>query len=230
MRKTGSIIFLLLSFLMLESLTATAQEKEKKIRKRTKIGTGVGAAGGAAIGALVSKNNVAGALIGAAVGGAAGNLIGRKMDKQAEALKEAIPNAEVERVGEGISLTFDSGLLFRTGSADLSESAQADLAKFAEVLQQYPDTDLLIEGHTDSSGSDELNMELSQKRAMAVSNYLKIHNVNGARITEKWYGKTKPKVPNDTPENMTINRRVEVAIMANEEMKKQAQNGELKIE
>lgn len=190
-------------------------------------GTGIGAAGGAAIGALVSKGSVWGILAGAAIGGAAGNLIGKKMDKQAAELKQAIPTAQVERVGEGINITFETGLMFQKSASALNETYKSDLNSAAEVFAKYPETNILIEGHTDDSGSDEFNMGLSEKRAKAVSDYFKTKNIAAARMSEKWYGESQPKYPNDTEENRIKNRRVEIAVYANDDMKKEAKDGKL---
>jgi outer membrane protein OmpA-like peptidoglycan-associated protein len=190
-------------------------------------GTVAGAAGGALIGAAVSKGSVWGILIGAAVGGAAGNLIGKKMDQQAKELKQAIPTAEVERVGEGINVTFNSGLMFKINSAEISESYKDDLAAAAGVFKNHPDTYILIEGHTDDTGTDEINMALSQKRAEAVGNFLKSQGIEAKRLTEKWYGESQPKYANDSEENRSKNRRVELAIYADEDMKKAANEGKL---
>lgn len=201
-----------------------------KSMKKSQIGAGAGAAAGAVVGGIIAKNSAVGAIIGAAVGGTAGYIIGRAMDKQAEELKQAIPDAQVERVGEGINLTMESGLLFREASPVLSQEALSTLDKLAEVLAKYPDTDLLIEGHTSDNGdpnNTEPNLELSRKRAQAVSDYLASHKVASSRITTKWYGKSQPKYPNDTEANRALNRRVEVAITANEAMKKKAEEGKL---
>jgi outer membrane protein OmpA-like peptidoglycan-associated protein len=193
-----------------------------------KTGTLVGAGAGAAVGAAVSKGSIWGVLIGAAVGGAAGNLIGKSMDKQAKELKQAVPTAEVERVGEGINLTFDSSLLFAVGSADISPSYKQDLTAAATVMQKYPDTNILIEGHTDNTGTDAVNQPLSERRATAVSKYLASQGVASSRLSTKGYGSSQPKVPNDTKENQAKNRRVELAITANDQMVAQAQDGTLK--
>jgi outer membrane protein OmpA-like peptidoglycan-associated protein len=189
-------------------------------------GTAIGAAAGALVGGLVS-NNIGAVLLGAAIGGAAGNLIGKEMDKQARELKQAVPTAEVQRVGEGINLTFDSGLMFPINSAVLSESYKGDLAAAAEVLKKYPDTNILVEGHTDNTGTDAINIPLSERRAKAVSAYLQSQGVAGSRLEEKWYGSSQPKYPNDTPENQAKNRRVELGIYANEDMVADAQAGTL---
>ncbi|AWW32109.1 hypothetical protein DN752_19295 [Echinicola strongylocentroti] len=190
-------------------------------------GTAIGAAGGAAVGAAVSKGSIWGVLAGAAIGGTAGNLIGRKMDQQAKELQQAIPTAEVKRVNEGINVTFDASLVFDINSANLSDSYKEDLLNAIPVFQKYPDTNILIEGHTDDSGSDEFNMQLSEKRAKAVSAFLAQNGVDKARLVEKWYGETQPKYPNDSEENRVKNRRVEMAIFANEDMKEDAKSGDL---
>lgn len=189
-------------------------------------GTAIGSAGGAAIGAAVSKGSIWGVLAGAAIGGAAGNLIGKKMDQQAKELAQAIPTAEVQRIDEGINVTFDASLVFEINSANLSESYKEDLLRAIPVFEKYADTHILIEGHTDDSGSEEFNMALSEKRSKAVSNFLTENGVEKSRLIEKWYGETQPKYPNDD-ENRAKNRRVEMAIYANEEMQEQAKAGTL---
>jgi outer membrane protein OmpA-like peptidoglycan-associated protein len=190
-------------------------------------GTAIGAAGGAALGALVTKGSIWGILAGAAIGGAAGNLIGKKMDAQAKELTQAVPTAQVERVGEGINMTFESGLMFKINSAEINESYKDDLTSATAVFAKYPETNLIIEGHTDDTGKDEFNMALSEKRAKAVSEFLKSKGIAASRITEKWYGEAQPKYPNDTEENRVKNRRVEIAVIANEDMKQKANEGKL---
>jgi len=120
-------------------------------------------------------------------------------------------------------------LLFALNSSDLGAKSKDDLKKFAEVLNKYPDTNLLINGHTDNTGSDELNQKLSEKRAQSVSNFLVAQNVAATRFTIKGYGKTQPKVDNTTAENRALNRRVEVIVIANEELQKEAQDGTLQV-
>ena len=201
-----------------------------KSANNTQKGTAIGAAAGAGAGALIGgggKSSVWGALIGAAVGGGAGYVIGHHMDKQAKEIKQAVPDAQVERVGEGINMTFNSGLLFQINSSALSEAAKTNLEKVAGVFVKYPETNILIEGHTDDTGSPEYNMELSKKRAYSVSDYLQSKGVSSNRMNVKWYGESQPKVPNTTDANRTMNRRVEVAITANEQMKQEAKDGKL---
>jgi outer membrane protein OmpA-like peptidoglycan-associated protein len=190
-------------------------------------GTLIGAGGGAAIGAAVSKGSIWGILAGAAIGGVAGNLIGKKMDQQAKELKQAVPTAQVERVGEGINVTFESGLMFNINSAEISEAYKSDLASAAEVFVKYPETNIVIEGHTDDTGKDAYNLTLSEKRALAVKSFLQTKGVAESRMSAKWYGETQPKYTNDTDENRQKNRRVELAVFANDSMKADAKDGKL---
>ncbi len=199
-------------------------------------GVAVGAAGGAIIGGVIGNNvgkkgNTAlGAIIGAAVGGVAGGIIGNKMDKQAEKIKTEIPGAKVERIGEGIRVTFDeanpdgskAGVYFATNKYDINANAKLALDKLIKIFNEYPETNLLIEGHTDDVGKDDYNYGLSQRRAEAVANYLRNTGINGSRLIIKWYGETQPIVDNTTAESKSLNRRVEFVITANEKMKAEA--------
>jgi outer membrane protein OmpA-like peptidoglycan-associated protein len=198
----------------------------KSANKQQK-GTVIGAAGGAAVGAIIGKGSIWGILAGAAIGGTAGNLIGKKMDKQAKELKQAVPTAEVNRVDEGINVTFESGLMFALNSSEISESYKNDLASAAEVFNKYPETNIVIEGHTDDTGGDDYNMALSEKRAKAVQAFLASKGVSADRMTAKWYGETQPKYPNDSEANRQKNRRVELAVIANDKMKSDAKAGNL---
>ena len=196
----------------------------------TTKGGAVGAATGGAIGAAIgsgSDNTAVGAIIGAAVGGTAGALIGRRMDKQAEELRRDLEGVEVERVGEGIKLTFDSGLLFDLDSYELRSETKQNLSELSATLQKYEDTNILIEGHTDNSGSDAYNQSLSVDRAEAVSDYISSQGVAKKRIDAVGYGESQPVADNTTVVGRQDNRRVEVAIYANEKMKKMAKKGEL---
>jgi outer membrane protein OmpA-like peptidoglycan-associated protein len=194
-------------------------------------GGAIGAAGGGLLGAVIGKqlgNTAAGAIIGAAVGGTAGALIGHNMDKQAEEMRQDLSNAKIERVGEGIKITFNSGILFTTASSDLQSAAKENIASLAKILNKYPDTNVIIEGDTDSDGSEEYNLKLSERRAQAVAEYTKSAGVDAARITTVGKGETNPVASNDTAEGKAQNRRVEIAIFANEKMKEAAENGSLK--
>ena len=193
---------------------------------KTQKGVIIGAGAGGAVGAGVGKaagNTALGAIIGAAVGGATGGIIGRKMDKQAEDMAK-IPGAEVKRVGEGINVTFESGVLFAVDQATLNANAQTKIKDLATILNKNPDTYILIEGHTDNSGSDRHNMALSERRAKAVSEFLKNQSITNSRLKTAWYGETQPKVANDTETNKSQNRRVEFAIYANEKLVEQAKS------
>jgi outer membrane protein OmpA-like peptidoglycan-associated protein len=192
-------------------------------------GTAIGAGAGAALGALLFKNDVAGALIGAAVGGAAGNLIGKKMDKQAQELKQAIPSASVERVGEGINVTFDSELLFEKGKSVVSAEGREMIAKTAKVLVSYPDQYVLVEGHTSSdpalSGEAhaQANLKLSEDRANAVVDIMENAGIARKHLIPKWYGGSRPKFSNETEDSRAKNRRVELGVIANEEGRAKAE-------
>ncbi|MDP2359494.1 MAG: OmpA family protein [bacterium] len=194
---------------------------------RAQKGAIFGGAGGAAVGGMIGKqtgNTATGAIIGAAVGGAAGAVIGNYMDKQAEELAAEMEGADVERVGEGIQVTLASGILFDVNKSDLRPAAQESLRSFAEVLNRYPDTNILIAGHTDSDGSESHNQQLSERRAQAVYHYLVRNAVAATRIGTVGYGESQPVADNSTVAGKQANRRVEVAIMANEELKKSAES------
>lgn len=189
----------------------------------TAKGTAIGAGSGAVIGGIIGKqsnNTAVGAIIGAAVGGATGALIGHHMDKQAAELSADLKGARVERIGEGIKITFDSGLMFDFDSYNLTVGTKSNLSGLATTLNKYQDTDILIEGHTDSKGTEDYNMNLSKKRAQAVEYYLEQLYVKNSRITTKGYGEGQSISMNDQE-----NRRVEVAIYANKKMKKAADKG-----
>ncbi|MCU7490785.1 MAG: OmpA family protein [Ignavibacteria bacterium] len=189
------------------------------------IGTGAGALIGGIIGHAAGSTTT-GAIIGGVVGGTAGALIGHNMDKQAEELKK-IEDAKVERVGEGINITFDSGILFAVNSASLQPKAKESVQKLADVLKKYPDTNVIIEGNTDNTGSEALNQKLSEKRAKAVSDYVTTLGVSSSRLTTVGKGESNPVASNDTPEGRAKNRRVEIGIVANEKMKNDAATGKL---
>jgi outer membrane protein OmpA-like peptidoglycan-associated protein len=209
------------------ALLAAGCKSWNKTEKGTAIGAGAGAAAGAGIAKLAGKNTIVGAIIGAAVGGVAGAAIGHYMDKQAAEIERDIQGAKVERIGEGIKITFESGILFDVNSSTLKPAAMENISKLATILNKYPDTDIRIEGHTDSTGNDQYNQELSVKRAESVSNYTKMQGIKGARITTIGYGKTQPIESNQTAEGRAKNRRVDIAIMANKKLKKAAKKGEI---
>lgn len=203
--------------------TKNANNKQK--------GAVIGATGGAILGAIIGNNagkggnGAAGAVIGGVVGGAAGVLIGAKMDKQAQKIEEEIPGAKVERVDDGIVVTFDenSGVYFDTNKYNINAASQTTLDKLAGVLKEFKDTNVLVVGHTDSSGADEYNMTLSMNRANAVTNYfVQTKGLSSGRFTTNWYGETTPVADNGTAEGRAKNRRVNIAIVPNEKMKNDA--------
>ena len=184
-----------------------------------------GAAAGGAIGGVIGHqtgNTAVGAIIGAAVGGAAGAYIGNYMDKQAAEIQRDLEGAKVERIGEGIKITFDSGLLFDIDKAVLKQASKQNLTNLAVILNKYPDTNILLEGHTDSDGSEEHNLELSQRRSNSVATYLASQQVMETRFTSMAYGESQPIADNATSAGKAQNRRVEVAIYANDKLKKEA--------
>ena len=232
MTKIRNIAFSLAAI----AIMGSSCESIKRTSNQDK-GVAAGAAGGAVIGGIIgnnvgNKNNTAlGAIIGAAVGGVAGGIIGRNMDKQAEKIKTEIPGAQVERVGEGITITFDEknpdgskmGVYFATNKYNITSNSELALKKLETIFtNDYPETNILVEGHTDDVGKDDYNMGLSERRARAVGNYLTANGLKADRLTIKWYGESQPKVENVDADSRALNRRVEFVITANEKMKADA--------
>ncbi|MCP4623813.1 MAG: OmpA family protein [bacterium] len=217
MIKKLFVWFMILSFLAV----TTGCAEWNRTQKGAAIGAGTGAAAGGIIG-YATGYTVAGILIGAVVGGAAGAFIGNYMDKQAAEIERDIEGAKVERVGEGIKITFSSGILFDVDQSNLKSQYQSELAELSKILNKYEDTNIMLVGYTDSTGSEEYNLALSKRRAGSVANYLSIRNVNSGRFTTEGYGEAQPVATNDTAAGRARNRRVEVAIWANEKLKKAA--------
>lgn len=191
-------------------------------------GAVIGAAGGGAVGAAIGKatgSTARGAIIGAAVGGAAGAIIGRQMDDQAEKLAKSIPGATVQRVGEGIVVTFDSGILFDFDQAALKPAARENLVNLAASLKEHDGTEVLLVGHTDSVGSDSYNQALSERRAQAARAFLIEQGISPLRIRAVGRGESEPIASNDDEWGRQQNRRVEVAIFAGEKMRQEALRG-----
>jgi outer membrane protein OmpA-like peptidoglycan-associated protein len=207
---------------------ATAMMSGCASMNNTQRGAAVGAGAGGAIGAVIGNNTgstARGAIIGAVLGGAAGAVIGHQMDRQADDLKGDLgQNASVERVGEGIAVTFASGILFPFNSADVLPAGRENLRQLAQSLQRYPGTEVLIVGHTDNVGSDAYNMTLSQRRADAARSYLTSMGVPGDRIRTAGRGESEPVASNENEAGRQQNRRVEVAIFANEQYRAQILN------
>ncbi len=205
-----------------------AVQNANKSQKGAAIGVAAGSILGAILGNNIGKggNSELGAVIGAAVGGAAGAVIGKQMDEQAKKIEEEIPGAQVERVEDGIVITFDgenSGVHFATDKYNINAESQATLDKLAAILVEYPETDVLVVGHTDSVGSDAYNMTLSKNRAQSVTNYF-VNNkgLSSGRFTTHWFGEEQPVASNDTAEGRAQNRRVNIVIVPNENMEQQA--------
>ena len=196
------------------------------MKKRDK-GAVIGATAGAVIGGVIGDkagNTAVGAILGAAIGGAAGAYIGNYMDKQAEEIERDLEGATITRVGEGIKITFASGILFDVNKSDLRNVSKENLTKLAVILNKYEDTEILIEGHTDSTGPADHNMDLSVRRAQSVANQLTGNQVAPIRFHIMGYGEVQPIASNDTAEGRQQNRRVEIAIYANDKLKKAAEN------
>lgn len=206
-----------------------------KKTNKTQRGAAIGTVGGAVIGGIIGNNvgkgnTILGAIIGGVVGGVAGGIIGNKMDRQAEKIKNEIPGAEVQRVGEGIIVTFSEknpdgskmGVYFDFDKSEITSNSKLALDKLVKIFNEYGETSILVEGHTDDKGTDSYNLALSQRRAQAVGGYLKSDGIASSRLTINWYGETQPKVENASDAGRAENRRVEFAITANDKMKEEA--------
>ncbi len=202
---------ILVAIALVSTSCASLSRKEK--------GAAIGAAAGAAVGGVIGNNTgstARGAIIGAVVGGAAGAIIGHQMDQQAKELKIQIPGAIVERVGEGIQVTFASGLLYDFDSDVIRSIAAENLSALAQSLQKYPATDVLIVGHTDALGSTAYNQDLSARRASSAAQYLSTQGVSIGRSRVSGRGELEPLATNETEAGRQLNRRIEVAIYASE--------------
>ena len=226
-----ALLLLVNNFVQAQSTTVSTN-KPKGMSKALKGGL-IGGLGGAVAGGVAGRliggksGTAKGAIIGAVLGGTAGALIGRKMDKQAAELRRDLEGAKVERVGEGIKITFASGILFATNSSNLTPEATGNMTQMAETMAKYADTNVVIEGHTDASGTDAINQPLSQRRAQAVANQISSNGIDVSRITATGYGSSQPVADNTSATGKAANRRVEVAIFANEKMQKAAKRGQL---
>lgn len=226
MRKISIVA---LAFLMTIGSVFTSCEAVKN-SNNTQKGVGIGAVGGAILGGVLGNNigkggnGALGAVLGGVIGGTVGGVIGNKMDKQAREIDNAIPGADVERVGEGIKLVLnENAVRFDTSKSTLTATAKANLDKLVPVFNEYPDTDINIYGYTDSTGSLTFNQTLSEQRAASVKNYLVSKGINAVRFQTTGMGIADPIATNDTPEGRSQNRRVEFAITANQKMVQDAE-------
>ena len=215
-----------ISSLLLLAILFTSCNSVKNANN-TQKGAGIGAGAGALIGAIIGNNSkigtAGGALIGAAVGGGTGALIGNKMDKQARQIDQALPGADVERVGEGIRLVLnENAVRFDTNKSLLTAQARENLDKLVPVFTEYADTNIELFGYTDSTGKPEYNLTLSGQRAESVRNYLIAKGLVATRFKTTGLGITEPIATNDNAEGRSQNRRVEFAITANDKMKEEA--------
>lgn len=224
-KKTALVALTVILVAGLSSCEAT------KNANNAQKGAVIGTAGGAILGAIIGNNvgkggkGEIGAVIGGVVGGTAGVLIGNKMDKQAQKIEEEIPGAKVERIDDGILVTFDenSGVHFETEKYNITSTSEVMLTKLANILKEYPDTNVLVVGHTDSTGSAEYNMSLSERRANAVTTYfVQNKGLSSSRFTTTWFGEDEPIATNSTVEGRAKNRRVNIAIVPNDKMKADA--------
>lgn len=204
-----------LALLLAAVLPVTACSSMTGTQRGAVIGAAAGGAAGAAIG-KATGSTARGAIIGAAIGGTAGAVIGRQMDKQGDELEGDLENARVERYGEGLLITFDSGLLFDFDSDVVKGAARSNLMDLANSLKKYPNTDVLIIGHTDATGSETYNQDLSERRARAARSFLVSQGIESSRIRTEGLGEGEPVSSSDAQ-----NRRVEVAIFADAETREQ---------
>jgi outer membrane protein OmpA-like peptidoglycan-associated protein len=203
--------------LVLTAFLAACATSTDDPNRKTKRGATIGAVAGAIAGAVIgnqSGNNRTGAVVGAAAGAAVGGAIGRRMDKQEQELRQ-IEGAEVTRPSEGeIEVRLNNAILFDTDSAALRSASRATLDELSSNFRQYPDNELIVEGHTDSTGTDAHNQKLSERRASSVADYLIDRGVAARNITVYGYGEMRPTASNDTAEGRQQNRRVEIHIRA----------------
>ncbi|MBC6992776.1 OmpA family protein [Neolewinella lacunae] len=236
MEKFAKLFFLtLLATVLFVGMGCNASKSAK--------GGVIGGAAGGVIGGAIGKGSgdgTKGAVIGAVIGGTAGAIIGKYMDKQAKELEEEVPGAKVDKVEtvdpetgetitESVTVTFDGGVLFEFGKASLTAASMAELDRMSSVFARYPDTDILIGGHTDDVGSDSVNQRLSEKRAASVADYLAAHNVARSRMKTTGYGESAPVASNTTDAGRAQNRRVEVSIKASENLQQKAMDGSLTV-
>ncbi len=225
---TKSLAVLLTAGLLSGSILVSC--KSGQGLNKTQKGGIVGASSGAVIGGMIGKSRgstALGAILGATVGGAAGAVIGRRMDKRAEEIKRQMPDAQVERVGEGIKVSLGSDILFDVNSYALKPATKKQLTDFSQTLNKEEETDILVEGHADATGPEDYNLKLSRQRADAVASFLGAQGVKTSRVDEKGYGESQPIADNATDAGRQKNRRVDIAIFASKKMQRDAKSGKL---
>lgn len=214
----GRVIGITTAALLATSACQTLNTQKEK-------GAVIGATSGAVVGGVIGKatgSTVRGAIIGAAVGGAAGAIIGHQMDQKAKQIQASVPGAVVTRVGEGLVVTFESGLLFDFDSDVLRAESRKNLDNLASNLSSFGDSKLLLVGHTDNKGTDSYNLDLSRRRSAAVARYLEANGVSPTRVATEGRGESEPIATNDTDAGRQENRRVEIAVYASDKMKADA--------
>lgn len=212
-------------FVSLALILAAGTTSLSSCAKKWQTGAVVGAAGGAVAGGAIGKasgSTAKGAIVGAVLGGIAGGIIGDQMDRHAAELRQNIKGATVERVGEGIQVTFASGLMYDFDSDALRSEARTNLGELAKSFDKYDGSDILIIGHTDATGSEEYNQNLSERRANSAASYLVSQGVKGSRIRTLGLGETEPVATNETEAGQQTNRRIEIAIYASKDMQEAA--------
>jgi outer membrane protein OmpA-like peptidoglycan-associated protein len=217
------IRFLSTSFALAVSLLANSgcQSLGPQTRRQAAVGAAAGTVAGSVLGTFTGST-VQGAIIGAVLGGAAGGLIGRDMDEKAREIHANIPDAQVTRLGEGLVVAFPSQLLFDVGSDRLRSDSKSDLNRFVSSISEFGDSRLLLVGHTDNIGAPDFNLALSTRRANAVAKYLESRGLGAERIAVTGVGESEPVESNATEEGRQLNRRVEVAVYAGEQMRARA--------
>jgi outer membrane protein OmpA-like peptidoglycan-associated protein len=222
---TTNKLALFLTLMLAATLILSGCSNWSKTATGAVIGSGAGAAAGAVIGKTLG-NTAAGAIAGAAVGGTVGAIIGRNMDRKAREMEEELEGVTIQRVEEGIAVSFDSGLLFGFDSATLRQESIENLQKLTRIINRDEDTILLIVGHTDSVGDENYNLGLSERRARSAANYMIEQGLAQSRVRIEGRGEYEPIDDNNTEAGRQENRRVEVAIFASPEYveRLQAQN------
>lgn len=192
----------------------------------TTKGAAIGTAAGAGLGALIggkAGSTAVGAIAGAAIGGVAGGLIGKKMDRQAKEIENTVAGAEVIKADEGIIVKFDEGILFDFNSSTLKSAAKTNISKLVETLNKEPGTDILVIGHTDNVGTLAANQKVSESRAASVRAYAVEQGLSSSRVRTEGKNYSEPIASNDTDGGRAENRRVEIVIVAGDEMIQDAQ-------